>query len=126
MQEHIAKLFFISVLGVKMGNEELLVKNSEITDNIMNCLKFAVETTKSLGGVKEIGIKGYEFTLKEMTTEANRLADEGYLSRQMIFANSADAPYCNLAGEQGNKNIQGMFFAVTQKGLDLYDGRQPK
>jgi len=96
------------------------VDNSEITDSVMNCLIFAVKATREMGGIKEIGIKGYKFTATEFMAEANELVELGYLSRQMIFADSNDNQNCRLAGEQGNKNISGLYYALTEKGLIKY------
>jgi hypothetical protein len=101
--------------------DKSLVNNKEITDNVLACLKFAVVATREAGGSKEIGIKGYRFTEKEFTAEANELVKIGYFSRQMIFADRSDNnSQCNLAGEQGTKNISGLYYAVTEEGLRAY------
>lgn len=109
-----------------MGNTEglsKLVNETEIvlTDDDIRCLEFGLHCCREAGCEKEVGVKAIKFSDAGFILEQyEKLIRLGYFSNQLIFAERNDNYKCQLAGEQGTRNISGRYLAVTEAGAEFY------
>jgi len=107
--------------GLSGKTKDMTSKEVALTDKDIKCLEFAINSSKEFGLEANVGIKCTEFDKADFkVAQYDNLVGAGYFSRMLIMFDRNHNNLCNLAGEQGTKNVGGVYLAVTRAGVEFY------